>query len=131
MATYDPKDVNVVVDGDVVVGFGDGTFVQCEKMQDNFTEHIGAQGEVDVAINADDTGEITITVKQTSPSNSKLNKIANSKKEVPIEVIDLNDQGFKAGGNKAYIRKPAAIERSNEISTREYTFFVADYKQDE
>ena len=31
--SYDPKKVSVIVDGQFMVGFMDGTFVNCEKMK--------------------------------------------------------------------------------------------------
>ncbi len=128
MKTYDPKLVNLVVDGTVITGFAEGTFISAEKTEDNFTEYVGAQGEVTLAENANETGGITITLKNTSPSVAFLNGLANRKGEraiVPVSIVDLNNGKATVGGRECRVRKPANYEASDEVSTREFVIFVS------
>ena len=130
MSVYDPKQVTVVVGGRFITGFADGTFVNAEKLEDNFTEYVGAQGEVSTAENGNKTGEITVTLASTSPSCSYLDGLASRKGEnafIPSAVVDGNS-GRTMGGSRTRVRKPADAEFGNEVTEREYTIFVADYE---
>jgi len=127
MRTYDPRDVNVIVDGVFLTGFTDGTFVSCEKVEDNWTPHVGAQGEVDRARNAHPLGTITVTLKQTSPSNAHLSRLAKSKNTFPVRVVDRNSPETIIGGSECWIVKQPNVERSNEITGQEWQIQVADY----
>lgn len=127
MSVYDPKDVKVVVNGTIITGFAEGTFVQCQKNTETYSMDVGAQGEVDFAKSADNTGQITLTIKQTSPSSSFLTKLAKGRDSFPAAVIDRNTNGVNAGGTECRIQKIADIEKAAEISTSEWVILVADY----
>ena len=90
MRTYNPKDVILVVGGRAITGHADDSFIAAEKTEDGFTEYVGAKGEVSVAINANETGMIRITLASTSPSISYLNRLANRREIVSANVIDMN-----------------------------------------
>lgn len=130
MRTYDPKDVNVIVGGVALTGFAEDTFVTAERMEDSFTEYVGAKGEVAMADNNNKTGEITVTLEATSPSVAYLNELANRKGKnaiVPVTVVDLNDDSrVVISGAEARVRKPAAYEAGKEISEREFVIFVSE-----
>lgn len=125
--TYDPKDVSVVVNGRVITGFADGTFINASKETENYIPHVGAQGEVSRAVNANPLGKITLTLKSTSPSNSEMNRLAKSKAIFPARVIDRNDGSLAAGGSECWVEKPANIEYGAEVTSREWVIVVADY----
>lgn len=127
ISTYDARDVSVSVDTTFVTGFAEGTFVSCEKDEDNFEAKVSAQGDVAVAKRNNTLATITITLNQTSPSIPLLNKLANSSKMVPIWVISNNAVKEKVGGTQAMVKKPADIEFSDEVSDREYEIQVFDY----
>lgn len=130
MRTYDPKDVNVIVGGVALTGFAEDTFVTAERMEDSFTEYVGAKGEVAMADNNNKTGEITVTLEATSPSVAYLNELANRKGKnaiVPVTVVDLNDDSrVVISGAEARVRKPASYEAGKEISEREFVIFVSE-----
>lgn len=126
--TYDPKKVSVIIDGHIITGYMDGTFVNCAKNADNIVPHIGADGDVTYTENADNTGTITVTIKQNSASMSKVIELANSKREFPARVIDSNAGGaIRAGGTQCRILKTPDIGRAAEISGVEVQIYVADY----
>lgn len=130
MRTYDPNDVNVIIGGRAITGFAEGTFVAAERLEDNFTEYVGAKGEVALAESNNKTGEITITLESTSPSIGYLNDLANRKGAsavVPVSIVDLNDSGrITVSGAEARVRKPANYEGGKEISEREFVIFVSE-----
>lgn len=125
--SYDPKKVSVIVDGQFIVGFMDGTFVNTEKNEDNIIPHIGAQGDVTYTESADNTGLITLTLKQNSSSLPFLRSLATQKRNFSVQVIDANDGNFKAGGTQCRIQKTPSQEFGAEISGVEVPIYVADY----
>lgn len=127
MRTYNPKDVIVVVGGRAITGLADESFVAAEKLEDGFTEYVGAKGEVSIAENANETGVIRITVASTSPSISYLNGLANRRTITATNVIDMNTNGVRAGGTQSIVRKPATAEWGKEIGNREYEIFIGDF----
>ena len=127
MRTYNPKDVIVVVGGRAITGLADESFVAAEKLEDGFTEYVGAKGEVSIAENANETGVIRITVASTSPSINYLNGLANRRTVTATNVIDMNTNGVRAGGTQSIVRKPATAEWGKEIGNREYEIFIGDF----
>lgn len=128
MQTFDFKKVSTIVDGNFIVGFMDGTGIAAEKNEDNITPHVGADGGVTYAESNDNTGTITLTLRQNSPSLSALIKLSQSKKTFPAQIIDSNDNKMKAGGNHCRILKTPSAEWGSEISGVEVQIYVADYK---
>lgn len=130
MRAYDPKDVNVIVGGVALTGFAEDSFVSAERMEDSFTEYVGAKGEVAMAESNNKTGEITVTLEGTSPSVAYLNDLATRKGKnavVSVSVVDLNDDSkVVISGAEARVRKPAAYEAGKEISEREFVIFVSE-----
>lgn len=124
---YDPKLVNLIIGGIVITGFAEDSFIAVEKMEDTFIEYVGAKGEVSMAENTNETGEITITLARTSPSIPYLTRLGMTKGKnalVPVQVVDLNTNSTNVSGNDARVRKPASIEHGKEITEREFTIFV-------
>lgn len=130
MRTYDAKDVNVIVGGVALTGFAEDSFVSAERMEDSFTEYVGAKGEVALADSNNKTGEITVTLEGTSPSVGYLNGLATRKGKnaiVPVTVVDLNDDSrVVISGAEARVRKPAPYEAGKEIGEREFVIFVSE-----
>jgi hypothetical protein len=127
VTTYDPKKVSVVISGMFMVGFMDGTFVNSEKNEDNVIPHVGAHGDVTFTDSADETGTITLTLKQNSSSLYKLMELSRQKKVFPAQIIDANDGQFKSGGTQCRILKTPSREYGAEISGVEVQIYVADY----
>ncbi|MCE5168526.1 DUF3277 family protein [Paenibacillus profundus] len=124
---YDAMDVTVTVDGTFITGFAEGSMVEGEKDEENFSASVGAQGDVVVSEVNNPLGTITITLQQTSPSVSFLNQLANSKKTVPVWVIYGGTPKEKFGGSRARIKKPATASYSDEAEDREFELQVFDY----
>lgn len=127
IATYDAKEVSVIVGGINITGFAEDTIVKASKKENNSSESVSAQGDVGVAITNNTLGEITIPLNQTSPSIAYLNNLANTNKIVDVWVKSNNDVKETVGGTKARVVKPADVEFSSKISNREFKFSVYDY----
>ena len=125
--TFNPKLVTVMYGGMVITGFAEGSMVKCEKNEDNVTPHVGVLGEVSRAINADNTGKITISLAGTSPFIGILARKAAANVIEPISVVDMNDNGVNVGGSEAWIIKAPPINLGKEIEDVDIEFFVADY----
>lgn len=128
MATvYDPKKVTVIYDGMVITGFADDSMIEAEKNEDNITPHVGVLGEVSIAINADTTGTVTISLANTSPFIKILAEKARANTIAPLSIIDMNENGVNVGGTEAVIIKPPNVTIGKEVESQEVQFFVADY----
>lgn len=128
VTNYSFEKVSVIVKGQFLTAFMDGSVIKCSKNEDNKVPHVGADGGVTFATNTDNTGTITITLKQTSPSLTLIASLQDSATPFPIQVIDANKDGkFRAGGTQAVILKTPDRERGKEVTGVEVSFYVADY----
>lgn len=125
---YDFKSTSVIVDGKYLTGFMDGTAIKAEKNEDNKVPHVGADGAVTFSNSANETGKITVTLKQSSPSLTQLIALAKSKTSVfPVKVFDANTNQLRCGGNQAVIIKTPSVEWGAEIAGVDVEFYIADY----
>ena len=124
--TYDFKKVSVIVDGVFIVGFMDGEPIQVEKNEDDITPHVGAGGDVTYAESADQTGTITLTLKQTSASLPFLQQLRKSKRIFPIQIVDSNTNTYRVSGSEARIVKMPSRSWGAEVQGVEVQIHVAD-----
>lgn len=130
IATYDPKNVIVTIDGTNLSGFADGTFVTVERASETFTKVVGAYGEVARVKSADRSGSMTITLMQTSNSNLFLNGLANQDEQssdgiVAIQVKDSTTNTI-INANEAWIKTKPKAEFGKDMGNREWVFELAD-----
>jgi hypothetical protein len=124
--TYSPKRVAVSVAGIPVTGFADGTFISADYTNDAFTIVTGADGESTFVENADQSGTIEITLKESSDSNDVFSALhatdrADLNGIVPIFIKDTNGRDtFLAA--EARIMKQATGEKGNDLSDRTWVF---------
>lgn len=128
--TYDFKKVTVIVDGNIITGFMDGESISTEANTEEVTMHVGADGSVTFSESNDQTGKITLTLKQTSASATVLDKLLKNKKMFATQIVDSNNKKFKAGGNECRIQQKPNRTWGNEVTGLEYTILVADYKEE-
>lgn len=127
MGTYDARKVVTTVDGVIITGYSDSSMVKASKDNDNFEASSSAQGDSVITINGDSLGTIEITLNQTSPSISFLDRLANERKIVPVWVNSNNEVKEVVGGTQAIITKPADKEFGKSATNRTYTIKVLDY----
>lgn len=127
---YDPMDVFVLVDGDVVTGFAEDSMVNCEPLEDKVELHKGTQGEGTFVINANDGGEVAISLAHNSPSLSMLNQLYHAAEIFSVNVVDRSEYGSSsAGGSEAMVASMDSMERGGDVSDREVTILVDDYQE--
>jgi hypothetical protein len=124
--TYDPSQVVVSVNGIPVSGFADGTGVKVSRSNNLYEKVNGMDGHTSRSKSMDRSGEISITLAQTSPSNTVFSTLAmldeTSNAGVCIVAItDLSGSSQYATAS-AWIRKPADAEFGKTISNREWVF---------
>lgn len=127
---FDFKKVSTVVDGVIITGWMDGEVISVEKNEDDITPHVGADGEVTYAESADQTGVITLTLKQTSSSLPYLQQLRKSKKIFPIQILDVNSRAYKTGGTEARIVRMPSRSYGNEVQGVEVQIHVANLKEE-
>jgi len=130
VTTFDPKLVVITVGGTPISGFADGTFIRVERETDTFTKVVGADGFVSRAKSNNKSGSITITLAQTSNSNSVLNALSTADElsnngVVPCMIKDLSGTSTYFSSS-AWVRKPSNAEFGKEISNREWVLDCAD-----
>jgi len=131
---YDPRNVAVIVNGQEIVGFAEGTFIEAERSTERWSADVGAKGEVTFVRSADDTGTVTITLKHNSPSNSHLYELFQQQDEqgaapITISIQDRNFDGdVSVSGSECKIVNPPTFSRGDEIEDAEWQFLVADYQ---
>jgi hypothetical protein len=134
--TYDPKKVIVVVGGVPLSGFGD-KMVKCTRSTDTFTKKVGVDGIATRSHQHDRSGEIVITLEQSSPSNDVMSALHKLDEEtnggiVPVLIKDALPASGSIGSTfvaaKAWIRKPADADYEKNSTDREWTLDVDEFE---
>lgn len=130
MATnYDPELVTLIVDGFIVTGFADGTYISAERNEDMRELEVGSQGEVIVLENADSTGTFSFTLQPTSPANSILRQLAKSGAEFAVSVNDDNENCANSFASECYVANLPGNEKSDSVENREWQILAVDYEE--
>lgn len=129
VATYQPKLVAVSVNGLVLSGYADGTFVTVERAEDSWAKVVGADGTVTRSRNPDISGSVTLTLKGSSPSNDVLTALL-SKDEIDgsgvFAVIVKDNSGTTLCAGRGWIRRPPNVEFAVEVGNREWAFDLSE-----
>jgi hypothetical protein len=128
--TYDPKSVVVTIGGVPMSGYADGTFLNVDRDENAFTKVTGADGTSTRVKSNNRSGSMTLTLKQSSPSNDVLSGFASLDElsntgVVPILIKDLsgNSLFFSATG---WVQKFPSSEFGKEINNREWVLDLVD-----
>jgi hypothetical protein len=129
--TYDPKQVVITIGGVPMSGFADGTFLEVQREDDGYTKVVGADGYTTRTRSNNRSGSITLTLKQSSPSNDVLSGFAildeaTNTAVLPIFIKDLsgNSVFFSAQG---WVKKFANSTYGKDLDNREWTIDCADF----
>lgn len=128
--TYDASEVIVSIGGVPMSGYTDGTFVEVARNEPTWTMVVGADGLVTRAKTNNFSGTLTLTLKQSSPSNDALSgflqvdELTNAG-VIPILIKDLSGNSiyFSAQG---WISQYANSTFGKEVSDRAWTISLAD-----
>jgi len=131
--TYIPAEVAVSIGGNVIGGYADGTFISVERETDAYTKHVGADGEVSRTANANRSGTLTLTLKQTASSNLVLGAYANQDEashDAVFDVLISDNLGNKLFASEGWIKKVPNQEYGDEQANREWAIDLATVIQE-
>lgn len=132
MKSYSLKNTVLLVAGVPISGFAPGDdVIQASRRVDGFDDEMGADGEMLVFQNADESGQFVIRLQQSSDSNAYLNGLYNVQARgtfvaIPVTFKDIVN-GEIIGGSKGYIKKPADATRGTAPNAQEWTMVVEKY----
>lgn len=126
--TFDPAQLTATINGHLLGGFMDGTFMTIERKEDSWTPHVGADGEYARVRNRNKSGTIKFTLMQTSSSNDFLSSLlaideATGAGTGAAQVRDLLGRTVAAGAD-CYVLKPASVQYGKDMQGREWTIEV-------
>lgn len=87
-AEYSPARVLVTVNGGLISGFSE-EMIEIDYVEDDFSEEVGALGDVVRVQNLNRMAELTISLLQTSPSNDFLAAMAFQGRHFGLGVGEL------------------------------------------
>ena len=125
VTSYDPKKVNVVVDGTTLTGFASDGIITVSKSEDAVTPNVGCKGDVVYEENANESGTIAVTLQQTSSSLSKLRRLASNRTSFSVTISDANDDdSISVSGSNCRVLKMPDIVRGKNTSTVTVNIYV-------
>lgn len=122
------KDTTTVVAANILTGFMDGTPIEVEKNEDNYGQHVGADGQVTYNQSNNKTATATFTLKQDSPSVPVLDALLKGDEAFDISLIDGKRGKNIAGENCRFANNPT-FTRGAEVEGVEYSILIGDYKE--
>jgi len=124
MYTYDPSEVSVIVDGNIIEGGIEGDFVGVARDEESFSYQPDINGGGTRSKNPNKAGKITIRIKSSSPSNAVLSSLQNADElngsGIVTALVKDNSGNDLHGAESAYVIKPADANYSKESGEREY-----------
>ena len=125
VTSYDPKKVNVAVDGAIITGYASDSMITATKNEDAVTTEVGCKGEVVYSENANESGTITITLQGTSSSLPRLRSLASSRKQISVTVSDANDSDdISITAQKCRVVKMPDVSRGKTSGNVTISIFV-------
>lgn len=123
--TYDPAQVLLIIAGIPISGYAKGTFINAGRENPTFNLSVGSDGEGARAKSNDKSGNLTLTLIQTSVSNDALSGLhaldeASGDGVGPLLLKD-NSGRTLIEAETCWLEKPADSEFSDEITDREWT----------
>lgn len=132
LKTIDPKNVILNVGGVPIGGYADGTFISFEMAEDAYSTSVGADGETVRVKSNNRMGALTLTLQQTSDSNTALSVIAELDQQanagvVPVLIKEIGGETIIVSG-RGWVRKIPVAEYGKEVANREWVIDMADVK---
>lgn len=130
--TLDPSQYSIIYGAHVVKGYADGAFINTVYNANTWELVKGADGEAARVLTNDNSVIITVTLLQTSASNTVFSAFSNidrktGKGSLPMLIKD--NAGLTAGGGSvAWIQKPADQANSKSVESRAWNIVVPHYE---
>ena len=125
ITNYDPKKVTVNVGGRIITGFADSSVVSISSSEDRVKPSVGAQGDVVYSENANESGNIVMSLQITSASLPYLKKLAIDRQETDILISDANkDTAETVSGSRCRVTKIPDGKKEKAAGSVDVTIFV-------
>lgn len=125
VASYDPKKVNVIINSKAITGFSADGVITVTRSEDTVTPTVGVKGDVAYSENANESGNITLTLMGTSASLAYLRNLCLKRTPITITISDANDVGaVQIAEDECRILKPPDINRAKEVGSETVNVFV-------
>lgn len=124
MHSYDPKNVKLVFGPVLVEGFAEGSFVNVEYNEDQFTLQVGSDGESSRSKRNNNSARLTVQLMPGAAANAALSAILSADKAAgagifPVALTDLSTGTTFAGANAWLVRDPG-YDFQTEAQPREW-----------
>lgn len=128
--TYDPSEVTVAIGGAIMSGYTDGTFVEIARNEATWNTVVGADGIVTRGKTNNRSGTLTLTLKQSSPSNDILSALLiadelTNASVFPVLIKDLSGTSIFFSA-QSFLTTFANSTFSKDITDRSWVFTLAD-----
>ena len=125
IASYDPKKVNVNINGKIITGFSPDGVINVVRNEDIVTPTVGTKGDVTYNENANESGQVTLHLLGSSSSLPFLRSMAVKRKEIRLTITDANDAGaVQFAEERCRIIKPPDLAKAKEIGSTDINIFV-------
>ena len=125
IASYDPKKVNVNINGKIITGFSPDGVINVVRNEDIVTPTVGTKGDVTYNENANESGQVTLHLLGSSSSLPFLRSMAVKRKEIRPTITDANDAGaVQFAEERCRIIKPPDLAKAKEIGSTDINIFV-------
>ena len=130
LPTYSSRDVSVSFAGQALEALAPDSFITFNLSTPITDTEVGADGKISISYSPDETGTVTISVQQNSPSDAFLSAVLEGQRlarKLVVADMVINDP---SGSVLAYLCS-AHIQEAPEVSlgstatgqTRDYVFF--------
>lgn len=122
--TYDPKQVNLVVAGQIMSGYAEDTFIEVSRNANSFELQMGADGDATRSRSNNKSGQLKLTLRQGSASNEALSAlaVADEASNGSVFSFGLKDSSGTSlyAAATAWIVKPADSAFAVKSGTRQW-----------
>lgn len=128
--TYDPKEISVIIGTRPISGYDAGSFVKVRRNADAFTLKVGADGKGVRSKSNDRSGEVEITLLQSSDDNEFLSNLAIADELsnggiVPALIKDNLGSSLYAA-EQIWVKKHADVDNAVEAGPRTWILQTDD-----
>ncbi len=125
---YDPKKVQLIVNGFTVTGFSEGDKIKIDPMtKEEYKTVVGIDGDVSFSKVNDDRYTITITLKEESPSNKAFDALRLLPSSFTVMVKNTSAGKYIGGGINARIVEKPGLTFGADAPKREWKILVPKY----
>ncbi len=125
---YDPKKVQLIVNGFTITGFADGDKIKIEPVtKEDIKSVVGVDGDVSMAKVNDDRHTITFTLKEESPSNKILDALRKLPTSFAVMIKNSSAGKYVGGGTGSRVSEKPGVTFGAESPKREWKILVPNY----